>query len=131
MAFIKSCSIDSRNAQSPSCEVVQKTNKAHFRNLLPNRFLPRVMIRRLWNPTPLGTNFENFFSSLRGDLSDNLTETRIAKNPNGTNMIFHTAISDVHGFLKNVRKSTGRIVISIIINQEMVAHNWVFHKQQI
>ena len=40
IAFIKSCSIDSRNEQSPTCEVVHETNKAHFRNLLPNRFLP-------------------------------------------------------------------------------------------
>ena len=39
-AFIKSCSIDSRNEQSPTCEEVHETNKAHFRNLLPNRFLP-------------------------------------------------------------------------------------------
>ena len=38
-AFIKSCSIDSRNEQSPTCEVVHETNKAHFRNLLPNRSL--------------------------------------------------------------------------------------------
>ena len=40
MAFIKSWSIDFRNDQSPTCEVVHETNKAHFRNLLPNRFLP-------------------------------------------------------------------------------------------
>ena len=40
MACIKSCSIDSRNEQSPTCEVVHETNKAHFRNLLLNRFLP-------------------------------------------------------------------------------------------
>ena len=37
-AFIKSCSIDSRNEQSPTYELVHETNKAHFRNLLPNRF---------------------------------------------------------------------------------------------
>ena len=30
----------SRNEQSPTCEVVHETNKAHFRNLLTNRFLP-------------------------------------------------------------------------------------------
>ena len=29
----------SRNEQSPTCEVVHETNKAHFRNLLTNRFL--------------------------------------------------------------------------------------------
>ena len=40
LAFIKLCSTDSRNAQSPTCELVHETNKAHFRNLLSNRFLP-------------------------------------------------------------------------------------------
>ena len=30
----------SRNEQSPTCEVVHETNKAHFRNLLAQRFLP-------------------------------------------------------------------------------------------
>ena len=47
MAFIKSCSIDSRNEPSPTCEVVHETNKAHFRNLLPNRFLPSSVGRAL------------------------------------------------------------------------------------
>ena len=41
------------------------SNKAHFRSLQPNRFLlssvGRVMIRRLWVPTSLGTIFDNFF----------------------------------------------------------------------
>ena len=37
---IKSCYIDFRNEQSPTCKVVHETNKAHVRNLLPNRFLP-------------------------------------------------------------------------------------------
>ena len=47
MAFIKSCSIDYRNEQSPTCEVVHETNKVHFRNLVPNRFLPSSVGRAL------------------------------------------------------------------------------------
>ena len=43
----KSCSIDSKNEQSPTCEVVHETNKGHFRNLLPNRFLPSSVGRAL------------------------------------------------------------------------------------
>ena len=54
MAFIKSCSIDARNDQSATCEVVHETNKAHFRNLLPNRFLPssvgKALARRSGGP---------------------------------------------------------------------------------
>ena len=38
--YHQSNEMNSRNKQSPTCEVVHKTNKAHFRNLLPNRFLP-------------------------------------------------------------------------------------------
>ena len=41
----KSCSIDSRNEQSPTCEMVHEANKAHFRNLLPNRFLPSSVVK--------------------------------------------------------------------------------------
>ena len=88
MAFIKSCSIDSRNEQSPACEVVHETNKAHFRNLLPNRFLPSSVGKALaWRSGSPGfkphwaqflTKF--FCSSLYKDLSDNLTETPIVKN---------------------------------------------------
>ena len=83
MAFIKSCSIDSRNERSPTCEVVHETNKAHFRNLLPVRLV------RHWpedlevvGSIPTGDNFWWIFfcSSLCKDLSDNLTETRIVKN---------------------------------------------------
>ena len=46
LGFIKSCSIDSRNEQSPTCEEVHET-KAHFRNILPNRFLPSSIVRAL------------------------------------------------------------------------------------
>ena len=88
MAFIKSCSIDSRNEQSPTCEVVHETNKAHFRNLLPNRFLPSSVGKALaWRSGVPGFNphwgqfLTKFFcSSLCKDLSDNLTETPIVKN---------------------------------------------------
>ena len=48
---MKSLSIDSRNEQSPTCEVVHETNKAHFRNLQPNRFLPSVIPLHESNPT--------------------------------------------------------------------------------
>ena len=57
MAFIKSCSIDSRNEQCPTCEVVHETNKAHFRNLLPNRFLPSSVGKALtWRSGDPGFN---------------------------------------------------------------------------
>ena len=83
MAFIKSCSIDSRNEQNPTCEVVHETNKAHFRNLLSNRFLPQLVRHWTEDPEvlvsiPTGGNF--FCSSLCKDLSDNLTEMPIVKN---------------------------------------------------
>ena len=44
------------------------------------------MIRRSWVPTPLGTIFDAIFfgSSLHEDLSDNLSETCIMKNLNGS-----------------------------------------------
>ena len=45
--------------------MVHKTNKAHFRNLLPNRFLDEFVLLFLYK-----------------DLSDNLTETTIVKNSN-------------------------------------------------
>ena len=91
MAFIKSCSIDSRNEQNPTCEVVHETKLTHFRNLLPNRFLPSSVSTALaWRSRDLGFNphwgqfLMNFFcSSLCEDLSDNLTETPIVKNSNG------------------------------------------------
>ena len=88
MTFIKSCSINSRNEQSPTCEVVHETNKAHFRNLLPNRFLPSSVGKALaWRSGGPGfkphwgqflTNF--FCSSLCEDLPDNQTETPFVKN---------------------------------------------------
>ena len=103
MAFIKSCSIDSRNEQSPTCEVVHETNKAYFRNLLPNRFLPSSVGKALaWRSGGPGFNpywgqfLTKFFcSSLYKDLSDNLTETPIVKNSNNVYVNwFHT------GFVK-------------------------------
>ena len=85
MAFIKSCSTDSRNEQSPTCEVVHETNKAHFRNLKPNRFLPSSIGKALaWRSGGPGFNPHwgaiFFGSSLCKTLSDNLTETLIVKN---------------------------------------------------
>ena len=78
----------SGNEQSPTCEVVHETNKAHFRNLLTNRFLPSSVGKALaWRSRGPGFNphwgqfLTNFFcSSLCKDLSDNLTETPIVKN---------------------------------------------------
>ena len=67
MAFIKLCSIDSRNEQSPTCEVVHETNKAHFRNLLPNRFLPSSVGRALgsWSGGHgFQSHWEQFFFAL-------------------------------------------------------------------
>ena len=88
MAFIKECSIDSRNEQSPTSEVVHETNKAHFRNFLLNRFLHSSVGRALewWSR---GCGFQPHWGKflmkfiLFGvtlDLSDYLTETRIVKN---------------------------------------------------
>ena len=77
------------------CEVVHETNKAHFRNLLPNRFLPNsvgtalVMIGRLWVQTPLGTIFAeinfvlcNFRSVRQSDT--NASDFLIVKNSIGS-----------------------------------------------
>ena len=47
----------SRNEQSPTCEVVHETNKAHFRNLLTNRFLPSSVGKALaWRSGGPGFN---------------------------------------------------------------------------
>ena len=87
--LIKSCSIDSRNEQSPTCEVVHETNKAHFWNLQPNRLRPSSVGKALaWRSRGPGFNshwgqfLKKFFfcSSLCKDLTDNLTETPIVKN---------------------------------------------------
>ena len=88
MAFIKSCSIDSRNEQSPTCEVVHETNKAHFRNLLPIKFLSSSVGRTLeWCSGGCGfqPHWGQFLTKLilfcvTLDLSDNLIETHIVKN---------------------------------------------------
>ena len=46
-----------RNEQSPTCEVVHETNKAHFRNLLTNRFLPSSVGKALaWRSGGPGFN---------------------------------------------------------------------------
>ena len=61
----------SRNEQSPTCEVVHETNKAHFRNLLTNRFLPSSVgkalafkIWRSWFQSRLGAIFDEIFFAL-------------------------------------------------------------------
>ena len=83
-AFIKSCCIDSRNEQS---QVVHETNKAHFRNPPPNRFLPSSVGRELewWSggcEFKLWGQFLTKFilSRVASDLADNLTETPYLKN---------------------------------------------------
>ena len=76
--------MDSRNEQNPTCEVVHETNKAHFRNLLPNRFLPSSVGRasEWWSG---GLGFKPYWDQvltklilfwLTLDLSNNLTEMR-------------------------------------------------------
>ena len=73
-----------------TCEVVHETNKAHFKNLLPNRFLHSSVGKALaWKSR--GSCFNShwgqfltkfIYSSLCKDLLDNLTETPIVKNSN-------------------------------------------------
>ena len=55
--------IDSGNEQSPTCEVVHETNKAHFRNLCPTDSC-LVQLVEHWSddpevvgPNPTGGNF--------------------------------------------------------------------------
>ena len=119
MAFIKSCSIDSRNEQSPICEVVYETNKAYFRNLQPNRFLPSSVGKALaWRSRGPGFNphwgqyLTIFFcSSLCKDLSDNLTETPIVKNSNAP----LTVLVLVHSMAFRVfHKHTKLIILALL-----------------
>ena len=58
------------NEQSPTCEVVHETDKAHFRNLLPNRFLLAQLVehksddQKVMGSNPTGGNFwRNLFCS--------------------------------------------------------------------
>ena len=62
MAFIKSCSIDSRNEQSPTCEVVHETNKAHFISVQQISCLAQLVEHWPYDPEvlvsiPTGDNF--------------------------------------------------------------------------
>ena len=85
MAFIKSCSIDSRNNQSPKCEVVHET-KLTSEIFCPTRIMLAQSVEHLsydlevQGSIPTGGNF---FALPRVEIymSDNLTETRIVKNP--------------------------------------------------
>ena len=45
--LIKLHSIDFRSEQSSTCEVVHETNEAHFRSLLPIRFLTSTVSRAI------------------------------------------------------------------------------------
>ena len=82
----------SRNEQSPTCEVVHEANKAHFRNLLTNRFLPSSVGKALaWRSGGPGFNphwgqflTKFFLFCVTLNLSDNLTETPIVKNSKDT-----------------------------------------------
>ena len=62
----KSCSIDFRNKQSTSCEVVHETNKTHVRNLLLNRFLTST-VGRLWVQSPVDAIFFILHFSINTD----------------------------------------------------------------
>ena len=102
MAFTKSCSIDSRNEQSPTCEMVHETNKAHFSSEIscPTDSCLTQLVRHwpkdpeILVSNPTGGNFWRnvFCSSVYKDLSDNLTETPIVKNS-----IIVTIFPKIHG----------------------------------
>ena len=76
-AFIKSCSIDARNKQSPTCEVVLETKESSLQtspidSLLAQLVSMGLMIWRLWVQIPLGTIFDEIYfvlcnSCARGD----------------------------------------------------------------
>ena len=87
MAFIKSCSIDSRNEQSPTCEVVHETKLTSEISCPTDSCLAQLVRHWPEDPDvlvsiPTGGNFWRIFfcSSLCKDLLDNLTETPIVKN---------------------------------------------------
>ena len=89
MVFIKSCSIDSRNEQSPTCEVVHETKLTSEISCLTDSCLAQLVNH--WPEDleglvsiPTGGNFlTNFFLLfLCKDLSDNLTEMPIMKSSN-------------------------------------------------
>ena len=84
MAFIKSCSIDSRNDQRPKGGA---WNKAHFKNLLANTYHASTVSRALewWSRGPgfksqLEAIFAEFFFALL--ICQIMTEIRIVKNLN-------------------------------------------------
>ena len=54
---MESCSIDSRNEQSPTSEVVHETKKVHFRNL--NRFLVVKNLNARWLGQAEGSVWSN------------------------------------------------------------------------
>ena len=82
-AFIKACSIDSRNEQSPTCEVVLETQESSLQKS-PTDFYLAQLARHLTDDlgivgsNPTGGNFWwiFFLFCVTADLSDNLTEMR-------------------------------------------------------
>ena len=82
-AFIKSCSIDSRNKQSPTCEVVHKTKESSLQKSPTDSSLAQLAEHGIddlkgvsSNPTwrQFLTKFILCYVTL--DLSDNLTQMR-------------------------------------------------------
>ena len=82
-ALIKSCSIDSRNKQSPTCKVVHKTKESSLQKSPTDSLLAQLADQETddqelmsWNPTG-GQFFTKFILfCVPSDLSDNLTEIR-------------------------------------------------------
>ena len=121
MAFIKSCSTDSRNEQSPTCEVV---HKAHFRYLLPNRFLSSSVVRVLesWSGGckfkphrgQFLTKFILFCVAL--DLLDNLTETSNVKNSKCLHQVLYWANCGANAHAGNVFQPILSVNYCVMIN---------------
>ena len=61
-AFIKSCSIDSRNIQSPTCEVVHETKESSLQTSPTDSLLAQLVERGTYDlevvsSNPTGENF--------------------------------------------------------------------------
>ena len=113
MAFLKSCSIDSKKWRKYKMWS-GAWDTAHLRNLLPNTYQASTVSTALewwsrghWFNPDWGQFLTKFLcSSLCGDLSDNLTETRIVKNPN------ESTVGDRHSSLQSYL--TGSSCIQLI-----------------
>ena len=85
MAFIKSCSIGSRQEQSPTCEVVHETKESSLQTSPTDCLLAQLVehgtddLELVIVQTPLGNNIWWTFilCSVTLDLSDNVTEIRL------------------------------------------------------